>query len=107
MAALVLSFSCGVGAVACDESPGTMADTSQQKGPRSPEDSESTEQAELVSTNKDPGPIGQAEQEWTKADCYTAWKSNLLLCNASPPNLRPECFLAVSALLGACLAAAD
>lgn len=107
MAALVLFLSCVLGTAACYQSPGTTADTPQGTGAQSPEDSEPTGQAELTSINKGPEPIGQAEQKWTKADCYTAWKSNMLLCNASPPNLKPECWAAVSALLGACLAAAD
>lgn len=102
-----LSLSCGFGAAACYESPGTTADTPQGPGTQSPDDSEPLGDAELASANNDPEPIGQAEQKWTKADCYTSWKSNMLLCNTSPLNLRPQCFAAVYALLGACLAAAD
>lgn len=44
--------------------------------------------------------------EWTKAQCYKAWKHNMKLCNASPPNMRPACWAAGSALLAACLKAA-
>jgi hypothetical protein len=52
-----------------------------------------------------PGPALAAV--WTKADCYNAWKYNMMGCNASPPNLRPACWAAASALLTACLAASE
>jgi hypothetical protein len=68
---------------------------------------QSPEDSQLTSVDNDPEPIGQAEQKWTKADCYTAWKYNVNLCNTSPPNLRPACWAAAAALLGACLAAAQ
>lgn len=45
--------------------------------------------------------------EWTTKDCYDAWKYNMMRCNASPPNLRPACWAAASALLAACLGAAQ
>lgn len=50
---------------------------------------------------------GEAAEPWTRDDCYTAWKHNMKLCNTSPPNLRPECWAAASALLAVCLAAAQ
>lgn len=107
MIALVFSLSCALGAAGCVQEPDTSPDMPQATGTQSPEDSEPIGEPEPTSANNDPEPIGQAEQKWTKADCYTAWKSNVALCNASPPNLRPECWAAVSALLGACLAAAE
>lgn len=54
-----------------------------------------------------PEPIGEAEQEWTRTDCYAAWQHNGNVCNSSPPNLRLGCYAAVAALLTACLAAAQ
>ncbi len=54
-----------------------------------------------------PERTGEVEQPWTGADCYAAWKHNMELCNGSPPNLRPECWAAASALLAVCLAAAE
>jgi hypothetical protein len=44
---------------------------------------------------------------WTKSDCYNAWRHNMTGCNTSPPNLRPACWAAASALLAACLAASQ
>ena len=67
------------------------------------EDSEPTS----TSANNNPEPIGEAEQEWTKSDCYNAWQYNVQGCNTSPPNLRPACWAAAAALLGACLATAQ
>ena len=52
-------------------------------------------------------PVGEAAQNWTKADCYSMWQHNLQLCNSAPPNLRPECFAACAVMLGGCLAASE
>jgi hypothetical protein len=60
-----------------------------------------------TSAANDPEQTGEAEQEWTKADCYSAWKYNMNGCNTSPPNLRPACWAAASGLLAVCLAAAQ
>jgi len=57
---------------------------------------------EARETNDEPLP-----PEWTKKDCYDAWKYNMMMCNASPPNLRPACWAAASALLAACLGTAQ
>jgi len=46
------------------------------------------------------------QPDWTKQQCYKAWKHNTRLCNTSPPRLRPPCWLAASAMLAACLKAA-
>jgi hypothetical protein len=70
---------------------------------QSPEASELTS----ASAGNDAEPIGEAEQEWTKSDCYSAWQYNVQGCNTSPPNLRPACWAAAAALLGACLATAE
>jgi uncharacterized protein RhaS with RHS repeats len=43
----------------------------------------------------------------TKKDCYDAWKFNMMGCNTVPPNLRPACWAAASALLAACMAIAN
>ena len=62
--------------------------------------------ADVLNQSTTSSPVGFCGV-WTKADCYSAWKHNTRQCNASPPNLRPACWLAVHALLAACLAAAN
>ena len=52
-------------------------------------------------------PIEEAAQDWTRADCISAWKHNGKLCNSSPPNARAACFAAVAAMLAGCLAGAQ
>jgi len=52
-------------------------------------------------------PTEEAAQGWTAADCRTAWKHNLQVCNSAPPNLRPECWAACAVFLAGCLAAAQ
>jgi hypothetical protein len=99
--AAVLCLPISLCAGSCIQSPEDLQLTSADNDP------EPIEQAEITSAANDPEPIGEAEQEWTKADCYTAWKYNMVLCNSSPPNLRPQCWAAASALLGACLATAQ
>lgn len=50
---------------------------------------------------------GMAPECHTKKECYDAWRFNMMGCNAAPPNLRPVCWAAASALLGACLASSS
>jgi hypothetical protein len=68
---------------------------------------EPTEEVSEPSADNPPEAIEEAEQDWTRADCYTAWRHNMHGCNSSPPNLRPACWAAASAPLTACLAASQ
>ena len=88
-------------AVSCIQSPDDSQYTSLEN------ETEPTEQAQLTRADNDSELIGEAEQEWTRADCYAAWKYNVVRCNVAPPNLRAACWAAASALLGACLAKAE
>lgn len=60
---------------------------------------ESNRQAEPPSAG--PEGIGEAEEPYTKADCYAAWKHNMTQCTT------PECWALVSVLLGVCLKGAE
>ncbi len=51
--------------------------------------------------------IDEPNPAWTRADCVKSWKMNMSGCNTSPPNLRPACWAAASALFAACAAAAQ
>lgn len=62
-------------------------------------DLEPTEHAEPASTS--PERLGEAEDPYTRADCYVAWKHNMSQCKT------PECWFAVSLLLSACLKRAE
>jgi len=91
-AALVLAFSCVLSA-SCLTAP--------------PDDTTPPASISTAPGSEPIEPIGEAQQEATKAECYAAWKWNLTQCETSPPNLQPACWLACSALLAACLARAD
>jgi hypothetical protein len=90
-AALVLSIS--VCAVSCVQSQ----DDSQPAAV--PNASESIGQAEPADTS--PERIGEAEDPFTRAECYAAWKHNMAQCRT------PECWFACSVMLGVCLKHAD
>jgi hypothetical protein len=66
---------------------------------------------ESIDAAKSPKPpidiVDESSPAWTRADCIKAWKMNMMGCNASPPNLRPACWAAASALLAACVAASQ
>ncbi len=80
-------------AVSCIQSP----DDSQPAIVRN--DSEPTEQAESASVN--PERVGETEEPYRRVDCYAAWKHNMTQCKT------PECWFAVSLLLGVCLKGAE
>ena len=63
-----------------------------------------TDATESMSTPADT--VEQPSPAWTRADCHNAWKYNMKSCNTSPPNMRPACWAAASALLAACMASA-
>jgi hypothetical protein len=53
-------------------------------------------------------PTGEAQEPYTRAECYTAWKFNMAECNKIPvPEVRYACWMARSAMLAACLKGAD
>jgi hypothetical protein len=108
-----LALFCTVLTASCVQSPesSTEAGAGEAQSSAGTETStarETTGEAQApCPTAHDPEPIGEAAQRWTRADCYTAWKHNGMLCNSSPPNLRLACYAAVAGILTACLAGAQ
>jgi hypothetical protein len=72
-----------------------------------PETGENVEPSTPTVTEVTSERVGEAAQDVTRADCIESWQHNLKLCDASPPNLRPECWAACAALLAGCLAIAQ
>ncbi len=94
-AASALVLSCALFAISCVQSP-------DESPTAEPGEAQGSRGAELTTER-----VGEAAQDWTKADCYAMWRHNSELCNSAPPDLRAECFAACAVMLGACLAAAE
>jgi hypothetical protein len=95
-AAVVVSLSCVVVTASCVQEADGAGGGAPASTPDQP--AEPADQADAA-----PEPIGEAQEDWTRDECYAMWHHNCAQCTQSDAHLRYVCWAACATWLGVCL----